>query len=53
MLHFLKYRGWDPEQAVSDYYTRIRDHEQHYEPVEEMTWPYIRIINVSQFQVSN
>ncbi|KAK7681362.1 hypothetical protein QCA50_015453 [Cerrena zonata] len=42
------YRGWDPEKAVSDYYTRIRDHEQHYEPVEEMTWPYIRIINVGE-----
>lgn len=33
--------------AVQDYYRRIKDHEAHYEPVEETTWPFIRIINVS------
>ncbi|KAE9405021.1 bifunctional 6-phosphofructo-2-kinase/fructose-2,6-bisphosphate 2-phosphatase [Gymnopus androsaceus JB14] len=42
------YRGWDPDQAVEDYYTRIRDHEEYYEPVEEKDWPYIRIINVGE-----
>ncbi|KII87588.1 hypothetical protein PLICRDRAFT_162313 [Plicaturopsis crispa FD-325 SS-3] len=42
------YRGWDPDQAVEDYYRRIRDHEAHYEPVEETTWPFIRVINVGE-----
>lgn len=32
--------------AVQDYYSRIKDHEAHYEPVEETTWPFIRIMNV-------
>ncbi|OBZ67634.1 hypothetical protein A0H81_12369 [Grifola frondosa] len=42
------YRGWDPEKAVADYYGRIKDHEIHYEPVEETTWPFIRIMNVGE-----
>ncbi|KAJ7485299.1 6-phosphofructo-2-kinase-domain-containing protein [Mycena latifolia] len=42
------YRGWDPDKAVEDYYGRIRDHEKYYEPVEETTWPFIRIINVGE-----
>lgn len=41
-----QYRGWDPDRAVDDYYKRIRDHEKHYETVEETTWPFIRIFNV-------
>lgn len=42
-----QYRGWDPDKAVQDYYLRIRDHEKYYETVDETTWPFIRIINVS------
>jgi hypothetical protein len=42
----MQYRGWDPDKAIEDYYKRIQDHEKHYEPVEEKTWPYIRIMNV-------
>ncbi|KXN86512.1 hypothetical protein AN958_09984 [Leucoagaricus sp. SymC.cos] len=42
------YKGWDPDKAVEDYYGRIRDREMVYEPVEELTWPYIRIINVGE-----
>ncbi|KAF9456467.1 6-phosphofructo-2-kinase-domain-containing protein [Collybia nuda] len=42
------YRGWDPDQAVQDYYKRIRDHEKYYETVTETTWPFIRIINVGE-----
>ncbi|KAJ4473096.1 6-phosphofructo-2-kinase-domain-containing protein [Lentinula aciculospora] len=42
------YRGWDPDKAVEDYYTRIRDHEEYYDPVEEKDWPYIRIFNVGE-----
>ncbi|KAF8207267.1 6-phosphofructo-2-kinase-domain-containing protein [Mycena galopus ATCC 62051] len=42
------YRGWNPDKVVEDYYRRIRDHEKYYEPVEETTWPFIRIINVGE-----
>ncbi|KAJ3994306.1 bifunctional 6-phosphofructo-2-kinase/fructose-2,6-bisphosphate 2-phosphatase [Lentinula boryana] len=42
------YRGWDSDKAVQDYYTRIRDHEEYYDPVEEKDWPYIRIFNVGE-----
>ncbi|KZP27038.1 bifunctional 6-phosphofructo-2-kinase/fructose-2,6-bisphosphate 2-phosphatase [Athelia psychrophila] len=42
------YRGWDPDEALKDYYNRIRDHEEHYETVEETTWPFIRIFNVGE-----
>ncbi|KAI0696836.1 bifunctional 6-phosphofructo-2-kinase/fructose-2,6-bisphosphate 2-phosphatase [Cytidiella melzeri] len=42
------YRGWDSEQAIADYYRRIRDHEQHYQPVDEDKWPSIRIVNVGE-----
>ncbi|TRM62187.1 6-phosphofructo-2-kinase-domain-containing protein [Schizophyllum amplum] len=42
------YRGWDSDQAVKDYFRRIQDHEKFYEPVEETTWPFIRIINVGE-----
>lgn len=49
VLTLQQYRGWDPDKAVQDYYTRIRDHEEYYEPVEEKDWPFIRIINVRRF----
>ena len=41
-----QYRSWDPDLAVQDYYNRIRDHEKHYETVDELNVPSIRIINV-------
>ncbi|KAF9449830.1 6PF2K-domain-containing protein [Macrolepiota fuliginosa MF-IS2] len=37
-----------PDKAVEDYYGRIRDHEKYYEPVEELTWPSIRIVNAGE-----
>lgn len=46
-LRLHQYKNWDPEKAVEDYYARIRGHEKYYEPLEERTWPYIKIINVS------
>ncbi|KAI0298673.1 6-phosphofructo-2-kinase-domain-containing protein [Multifurca ochricompacta] len=39
------YRSWDPDLAVQDYYNRIRDHEIHYETVDELDVPSIRIVN--------
>ncbi|KAJ3568262.1 hypothetical protein NP233_g5828 [Leucocoprinus birnbaumii] len=42
------YKGWDPDKAVKDYYGRIADRERAYQPVEELTWPSIRILNVGE-----
>ncbi|KAG9003762.1 hypothetical protein FRB94_002867 [Tulasnella sp. JGI-2019a] len=42
------YKGWDPEKAVADYWGRIKTHEAQYEPLTELTWPYIKIINVGE-----
>jgi len=42
------YRGWHPDKAIEDYYSRIQDREKYYEPVEETTWPFIRILNVGE-----
>ncbi|QRV80407.1 6-phosphofructo-2-kinase/fructose-2,6-bisphosphatase [Ceratobasidium sp. AG-Ba] len=42
------YKGWEPEKAVEDYMSRIKDHEKHYEPVDEIYWPHIKIINVGE-----
>ncbi|KZV62732.1 bifunctional 6-phosphofructo-2-kinase/fructose-2,6-bisphosphate 2-phosphatase [Peniophora sp. CONT] len=42
------YRNWDPDMAVKDYYRRIKDHEEFYQPVEELTHPHIRIVNVGE-----
>ena len=44
--YLVKYRSWDPDLAVQDYYNRIRGHEKHYETVDELDVPSIRIINV-------
>lgn len=30
--------------------SRIKDHEKHYEPVDEPHWPHIKIINVRLLQ---
>ncbi|CAG7852417.1 6-phosphofructo-2-kinase/fructose-2,6-bisphosphatase Short=6PF-2-K/Fru-2,6-P2ase; Short=AtF2KP; Short=PFK/FBPase; Includes: RecName: Full=6-phosphofructo-2-kinase; Includes: RecName: Full=Fructose-2,6-bisphosphatase [Serendipita indica DSM 11827] len=42
------YAQWDPDEAVKDYMKRIADHERHYEPVEEMDIPWIRLFNVGE-----
>ncbi|KAG8880536.1 hypothetical protein FRB97_000706 [Tulasnella sp. 331] len=42
------YKGWDPEKAVADYWGRIKTHEAQYEPLTELKWPYIKIINVGE-----
>lgn len=33
---------------MQDYIRRIRDHERHYEPVDEPEHPWIRVINVGE-----
>lgn len=43
----MQYKNWNPDEAVRDYYSRIQNHEKHYETVDDLTWPYIKIVNVS------
>ncbi|EJD47221.1 bifunctional 6-phosphofructo-2-kinase/fructose-2,6-bisphosphate 2-phosphatase [Auricularia subglabra TFB-10046 SS5] len=47
------YKHWLPEKAVADYWSRIRDHEKYYEPVEELNWPFIRIFDVGEKIIVN
>lgn len=42
------YISWNPDKAVEDYMKRIAEHEKHYEPVEEMDIPWIRLVNVGE-----
>ena len=46
-----QYKGWSPEKAMEDYWSRIKTHEKNYEPVQELNWPYIKIINVSALPI--
>ncbi|TEB34359.1 6PF2K-domain-containing protein [Coprinellus micaceus] len=32
----------------SDYYHRIKDHEKHYETIDDQDWPFIKIMNVGE-----
>jgi len=45
-LTLKQYKNWNPDEAVRDYYSRIQNHEQHYETIDDLTWPYIKIVNV-------
>ncbi|KAF5311092.1 hypothetical protein D9619_008161 [Psilocybe cf. subviscida] len=47
------YKNWDPDQAVKDYYERIKGHEKYYETINEKTWPFIKIINVGEKIILN
>ncbi|KZT50960.1 bifunctional 6-phosphofructo-2-kinase/fructose-2,6-bisphosphate 2-phosphatase [Calocera cornea HHB12733] len=42
------YKGWDPEKAVADYWTRIREHEQYYHTIDEEEWAWIKVINIGE-----
>ncbi|CAO1628719.1 unnamed protein product [Sympodiomycopsis kandeliae] len=47
------YVNWDPEKAVQDFYKRITGHEKHYEPIENPSFPYIKVINVGEKIIVN
>jgi 6-phosphofructo-2-kinase/fructose-2,6-biphosphatase 4 len=48
-----QYKGWDPDEAVKDYWKRIKDHELTYETIEQPSFPYVKIINVGERIVVN
>lgn len=43
-----KYQGWDADQAVADYWTRIRDQQKMYETVTAEEGPFIKVMNVGE-----
>ncbi|KAH8921934.1 bifunctional 6-phosphofructo-2-kinase/fructose-2,6-bisphosphate 2-phosphatase [Atractiella rhizophila] len=47
------YKGWDPEKAVADYWKRIQRHAELYEPIENPTFPYVKIVNVGERIIVN
>ncbi|GAC97263.1 fructose-2,6-bisphosphatase [Pseudozyma hubeiensis SY62] len=47
------YTDWDPERAMQNYYERIAGHEKTYEPIENPSFPYIKLINVGEQVVVN
>ncbi|SJX61099.1 related to 6-phosphofructo-2-kinase [Sporisorium reilianum f. sp. reilianum] len=47
------YVDWDPEKAMQNYYERIAGHEKTYEPIENPSFPYIKLINVGEQVVVN
>ncbi|CAO3618151.1 unnamed protein product [Cunninghamella echinulata] len=47
------YIGWDPEDAVKDYTHRIEQHEAVYETIEDLTFPFVKLINVGEKLIVN
>ncbi|PWN44022.1 bifunctional 6-phosphofructo-2-kinase/fructose-2,6-bisphosphate 2-phosphatase [Ceraceosorus guamensis] len=47
------YESWKPEKAVDDFKKRIKAHEQFYEPIEQPSFPYIKVVNVGQKVIVN
>ncbi|POW04939.1 hypothetical protein PSTT_10016 [Puccinia striiformis] len=47
------YKNWDPELATADYWKRIRDHEKSYEPIEQPSFPFVKVVNVGEKIVVN
>ncbi|KAI5481004.1 6-phosphofructo-2-kinase / fructose-2,6-bisphosphatase [Pseudohyphozyma bogoriensis] len=42
------YQGWDPDEAIKDYMSRIRRHAKLYETMESSGGPYVKIFNVGE-----
>ncbi|KAK4701670.1 hypothetical protein P7C70_g4559, partial [Phenoliferia sp. Uapishka_3] len=47
------YAGWDPDEAVKSYMTRILDHARSYETMETSGGPFVKIFNVGERIVIN
>lgn len=47
------YKSWDSTKAIEDFQKRIKNHEAFYEPIEQPSFPYIKVINVGQKIVVN
>ncbi|CDH54432.1 bifunctional 6-phosphofructo-2-kinase fructose--bisphosphate 2-phosphatase [Lichtheimia corymbifera JMRC:FSU:9682] len=47
------YYGWEPEAAVEDYENRIKEHEAYYETINDVSMPFVKLINVGEHLVVN
>jgi 6-phosphofructo-2-kinase/fructose-2,6-biphosphatase 4 len=47
------YVGWDREDAVKDYWTRINNHLSHYETIQDTELSFIKMINVGERIIVN
>ncbi|KAL8277556.1 hypothetical protein RQP46_009988 [Phenoliferia psychrophenolica] len=47
------YAGWDPDEAVKSYMTRIQEHAKSYETMETSGGPFVKIFNVGERLVIN
>lgn len=47
------YKGWDPEEAVKDYWSRIRNQEQTYQAIENPSFPYVKVIDIGERIIVN
>jgi broad specificity phosphatase PhoE/predicted kinase len=52
-LHSPDYVGWDPERAVNDFRARIAHYKRAYEPIEDPSKSYVKIIDVGRQFVVN
>ncbi|CAO3587440.1 unnamed protein product [Absidia cylindrospora] len=47
------YIGWDPEDAVKDYTNRIEQHVANYETIEDLSFPFVKLMNVGEQLIVN
>lgn len=47
------YKGWDPEEAVKDYWSRIRAQEQSYQAIQNPSFPYVKVLDVGERIIVN
>ncbi|ORX50949.1 6PF2K-domain-containing protein [Hesseltinella vesiculosa] len=47
------YIGWDPEDAVKDYTNRIEQHLANYETIEDLSFPFVKLMNVGEQLIVN
>ncbi|KAI7893595.1 6-phosphofructo-2-kinase-domain-containing protein [Mucor mucedo] len=47
------YVGWDPEEAVKDYTHRIEQCEVHYKTITELSFPFVKLMNVGEQLIVN
>ena len=43
-----QYAGWEPEAAIADYWSRIRDQENVYQSVTADEGPFVKVMNVGE-----
>ena len=48
-----QYRGWNAEEAIKDYWSRIRDLEKSYQPIIDPDAAWIKVVNVGERIVIN